>query len=174
MLHSMTDGDSNGARLVGPPHQPLVDRPGLGGTHLSAPLHRPLGPSRRLRVAPPHKIPGRPICDVDQLKVGYTPPNLATCVDDLGRPSKVVLMTVYPRVEEWEAHGSLTWHPLYSPINRGCIHPLRCVCFQVSSSFPVVSVSVSLVWELELSRAKLGVSGVIFWRVWYSSLPFLL
>jgi len=83
-------------------------------------------------------------------------------------------MTVYPRVEEWEAHGLLMWHPLYYPINRGCIHPLRCVCFQVSSSFLVVSVSVSLVWELELSQAKLGVSRVVFWRVWYSSLLFLL
>jgi len=96
----MTDGDSNGARLVGPPHQTLVDRPGHGGTHLSAPLHRPLGPSRRLRVAPPHKVTGQPTCDVDQLKVGYTPPTFATCADDLGRPSKVVLTTVYPRVEK--------------------------------------------------------------------------
>ena len=100
---------------MGPPHQTLVDRPGPSGTHLSDPLHRPPGPSRRLRVAPPNRILGRPTCDVDQLKVGYTPPTLATCADDLGRPSKAVPMTVYPRVEKWEAHGSLTWHPLYSP-----------------------------------------------------------
>jgi len=48
-------------------------------------------------------------------KVGYTPPTLARCADDLGHPSKVVSMTVYLRVEKWEAHGSLMWHPLYSP-----------------------------------------------------------
>ena len=113
--HSMTDGDSNGARLVGPPHQISVGRPDFGGSHLLAPLHRPPGPSRRLRVAPPHKISGRPTYDVGPPKVGYTPPTLATRADDLGRPSKAVPMTVYPRVEKREAHGSLTWHPLYSP-----------------------------------------------------------
>jgi len=64
-------------------------------------------------VAPPHKISGQPTYDVP--KVGYTPPTLATRADDLGRPSKVVPMTVYPRVEKREAHGSLMWHPLYSP-----------------------------------------------------------
>jgi len=84
----MTDGDSNGAKLVGPPHQTSVDRPGHGGTHLSAPLHRPLGPSRRLGVAPPHKVSGRPTYDMGPLKVGYTPPTLATSADDLGRPSR--------------------------------------------------------------------------------------
>ena len=115
MLHSMIDGDNNGARLVGPPHQTLVGWPAPSGTHLSAPLHRPLGPSRRLMVAPRNRIPGRPTYDVDQPKVGYTPSILATCADDLRCPSKVVPMTVYPRVEKWEAHGSLTWHPLYSP-----------------------------------------------------------
>jgi len=66
-------------------------------------------------VAPPHKILGRQTYDVGPPKVGYTPSTLATRVDDLGRPSKVVSMTVYPRVEKREAHGSLTWHPLYSP-----------------------------------------------------------
>jgi len=115
MLHSMTDGDNIGARLVGPPHQTSVDRPAFGGTHLSAPLHRPLGLSRRLRVAPPHKMSGRLTYDMGPPKVGYTPPTLATCAYDLGCPSKAVPMTVYPRVEKWEAHGSLTWHPLYSP-----------------------------------------------------------
>jgi len=75
-------------------------------------------------VAPPNRMIGRPTYDVDQLKVGYTPLTLATCADDLGCPSKAVPMTVYPRVEKWEAHGSPTWHPLYPPINRGCIHPL--------------------------------------------------
>jgi len=135
MLHSMTHGDSNGARLVGPPQQTLVDRSGHGGNHLSAPLHRPLGPSRRLRVVPPHKIPGRLTCDVDQLKVGYTPPTLATCADDLGRPSKAVSMTVYPRVEKWEAHGSLTWHPSTPSINRGCMHPLSMCVFKLALAF---------------------------------------
>ena len=110
----MIDGDSNGARLVGPPHQISVGRPALGGFHLLAPLHRPPRPSRRLSVAPPHKISGRPTYDVGPPKVGYTPPTLATCADDLGCPYKVVPMTVYPRVEKREAHGSLTWHPLYS------------------------------------------------------------
>jgi len=124
-------------------------------------------------VAPPNRMSGRPTYDMDQPKVGYTPPTLATCADDLGRPSKVVPMMVYLRVEKWEAHGLLTWHPLYSPY-KSRLHPPSLVCvFQFSSNFPVVSVSVSLVWELELSRAKLGVSGVVFWRVWYSSLPFL-
>jgi len=66
-------------------------------------------------MAPPHKIPGRPTYDVGPPKVGYTPPTLATRADDLGRPSKAVLMTVYPRVEKGEAHGSLTWNSLYSP-----------------------------------------------------------
>jgi len=66
-------------------------------------------------VAPPHKISSRPTCDVGPPKVGYTPPTLATHADDLGRPSKAVPMTVYPRVEKREAHGSLTCHPLYSP-----------------------------------------------------------
>ena len=113
--HSMTDGDSNGARLVGPPHQISVGRPAFGGSHLLAPLHRHPGPSRRLKVAPPHKISGRPTYDVGPPKVGYTPPTLATCVDDLRRPSKVVPITVYPRVEKREAHRSLTWHPLYAP-----------------------------------------------------------
>jgi len=113
MLHSMTDGEWS--KVGGPPHQTLVDRPGHGGIHLPALLHRPPGPSRRLRVAPYHQVPGRPTYYVDQLKVSYTPPTLATCADDLGRPSKAVLMTVYPREEKWEAHGSLMWHPLYSP-----------------------------------------------------------
>jgi len=111
----MTDGDNNRARLLGPPHQTSVDRLAFGGTHLSAPLHRPPGPSIRLRVAPPHKMLGRPTYDMGPPKVGYTPPTLARCGDDLGRPSKAVSMTFYPRVEKWEAHGSLTWHPLYSP-----------------------------------------------------------
>ena len=84
MLHSMIDGDSNGAMLVGPPHQTSVGRPALGGTHLPTPLHRPLGPSRRLMVAPPNRISGRPTYDVDQLKVGYTPPTLPARADDLG------------------------------------------------------------------------------------------
>jgi len=66
-------------------------------------------------VAPPHKILGRPAYDVGPPKAGYTPLTLATRADDLGRSSKVVPMTVYPRVEKWEAHGSLMWHPLYSP-----------------------------------------------------------
>jgi len=118
----MTDGDNNGARLVGPPHQTSVGRLAFRGSHLLAPLHRPPRPSRRL--APPHKISGRLTYEVGAPKVGYTPPTLVTRADDLGRPSKVVPMTVYPRVEKQEAHGSLTWHPLYSPINRGCIHPL--------------------------------------------------
>jgi len=113
--HSMTDGNSNGAKLVGPPHQTLVDRPGHGGSHLSALLHQPPGPSRRLRVAPHHKMSGRPTYDMGPLKVGYTPPTLARGANDLRRPSKTVSMMVYPRVEKWEAHGSLTWHPLYSP-----------------------------------------------------------
>jgi len=115
MLHSMTDGDNNGARLVGPPHQTSVGRPAPGGTHLLAPLHRPPGPSRRLMMAPPNRMLGRPTYDMDQPKVSYTPPTLATCADNLGRPSKAVSMLVYPRVEKWQAHGSLTWHPLYSP-----------------------------------------------------------
>jgi len=113
--HSMIDGDNNGARLVGPPHQISVGRPAFSGSHLPAPLHRPPGLSRRLSVAPPHKISGRPTYDVGPPKVGYTPPTLATRADDLGRPSKAVPMTVYQRVQKWEAHRSLTWHPLYSP-----------------------------------------------------------
>jgi len=113
--HSMIDGDSNGARLVGPRHQISVGRPAFSGSHLPAPLCRPPGPSRRLRVAPPHKISCKSTYDVGPPKVGYSPPTLATCGDDLGRLSKAVPMTVYPMVEKWEAHGSLMWHPLYSP-----------------------------------------------------------
>ena len=135
MLHSMIDGDSNGAKLLGPPHQTLVNRPGHGETHLSAPLHRLLGPSRRLRVAPPHKMSGRSTYDMGPRKVGYTPSTLAACADDLRRPSKAVPMIVYPRVEKWEAHGSLTWHPLYPPINRGCIHPLNVCVFKLVLAF---------------------------------------
>ena len=40
---------------------------------------------------------GRPTYDMGPPKVGYTPPTLATCADDLGCPSKVVPMTVYPK-----------------------------------------------------------------------------
>jgi len=106
--HSMTDGDSNEARLVGPPHQTQVNRPSHGGTHLSAPLHRPRGPSRRLRVAPPHKVAGRPTYDMGPLKVGYTPPTLARCANDLGCPSKAVSMTVYPKVALQEIRVCMT------------------------------------------------------------------
>jgi len=35
-------------------------------------------------VAPPNRISGRPTYDVDQLKVGYTPPTLPARADDLG------------------------------------------------------------------------------------------
>jgi len=132
----MTDGDNNEAKLVGPPHQTFVDRPGPDGTHLLAPLHRPPWPSRRLRVAPPNRIPGRPTYDVDQLKVGYTPPTLATCADDLGRPSKVVLMMVYPKVEKSGKHMD-RWRgtPSTPPINRGCIHPLSVCVFKLALAF---------------------------------------
>jgi len=71
--HSMIDGDSNGARLVGPPNQISIGRMAFGGSHLPAPLHQPLGISRKLRVAPPHKILGRPTYDVGPPKVGYSP-----------------------------------------------------------------------------------------------------
>jgi len=95
--HYMIYGDNNGARLVGPPHQILVGRSAFGGSHLPAPLQQPPGPSRKLRVAPPHKISGRLTYDVGPPKVGYTLPTLATRVDDLGRPSKAVPMAVYPQ-----------------------------------------------------------------------------
>jgi len=99
-------------------------------------------------------------------KVGYTPPTLATCVDDLGHPSKAVSITVLSKGGKVGSTRISDVAPHLPPLNRGYIHPLSIyVCFQCSSSFLVVSVSVSLVWELELSRAKLGVSGVIFWRV---------
>jgi len=111
----MTDGDNNGARLVGSPHQISVGRPDFGGSHLLAPLQRHPEPSRSLKVAPPHKISGRLTYYVGPPKVSYTPQTLETHADDIGRPSKAVPMTVYPRVEKREAHGSQTWHPLYYP-----------------------------------------------------------
>ena len=39
------------------------------------------------------------------------------------RPSTAVAKSVNPRVERHGAHGSLTWHPSPSSINRGCLHP---------------------------------------------------